>query len=99
MQQTLLENTLQVIRARRDEIEARFGIRLLGVVGSVARGEERPGSDVDITYEVPHRTTLFRIAAALNALEDEFGRPVDLVDTSALRTRARAYIERDLVLA
>jgi uncharacterized protein len=96
---SLLDTVLETIRARRDEIEARYGIRLLGVVGSVARGEERADSDVDIAYEVPDSTTLFRIAAAMNALTDEFGREVDLVDTSALRQRARIYIERDLVLA
>jgi predicted nucleotidyltransferase len=95
----LLDTVLETIRLRRDEIEARYGIRLLGVVGSVARGEERPDSDVDIAYEVPHRTTLFRIAGAMNALQDEFGRGVDLVNTSAMRARARKYIERDLVLA
>ncbi|MGH6950126.1 MAG: nucleotidyltransferase family protein [Vitreimonas sp.] len=97
--QTLLESVLDTIRARRDEIEARYGIRLLGVVGSVARGEERPDSDVDITYEVPRSTTLFRIAAATNELGDELGRAVDLVDTSAMRERARTYMERDLVRA
>lgn len=96
---SLLDTVLETIRARRDEIEARYGIRLLGVVGSVARGEEREDSDVDITYDVPRSTTLFRIAAALNALEDEIGREIDLVDTGAMRPRARAFIERDLVLA
>lgn len=96
---TLLDTVLETIRARRDEIEARYGIRLLGVVGSVARGEERPDSDVDITYDVPNSTTLFRIAAAMDTLEDALGRSVDLVDTAAMRPRARAYIERDLVLA
>ncbi|MGD9814175.1 MAG: nucleotidyltransferase family protein [Hyphomonadaceae bacterium] len=95
----LLDTVLETIRARRDEIEARYGIRLLGVVGSVARGEERSDSDVDITYQVPRRTTLFRVAAALNELEDDLGRRVDLVDTSAMRARARAYIEKDLVRA
>jgi predicted nucleotidyltransferase len=96
---SLLATVLETIRARRDEIEARYGIRLLGVVGSVARGEEREDSDVDITYEVPRSTTLFRVAAAINALADEFGRKVDLVDTSVMRPRARVYIERDLVRA
>jgi len=97
--QRLLETVLETIRTRRDDIEARYGIRLLGVVGSVARGEERPDSDVDVTYEVPKNTTLFRIARAMNELEDVFGRDVDLVGTSAMRDRARLFIERDLVKA
>lgn len=97
--QTLLDTVLDVIRTRRDEIEARFGIRLLGVVGSVARGEERPDSDVDITYEVTGRPTLFKLASAQFELEDILGREVDLVSPTAMRQEARDYITRDLVLA
>jgi predicted nucleotidyltransferase len=52
---------------------------------------------VDITYEAPRSATLFRVAAAMNAPADEFGREVDLVEPSAMRPRARGYIERDLV--
>lgn len=95
----LLETVLEVIRARRDEIEARYGIRLLGVVGSVARGEERPDSDVDITYKATGRTTLFKLAGALGELEDALGRKVDLVDPEMARPEAREWFEEDLVLA
>lgn len=97
--QTLLESILETIRARRDEIEARYGIRLLGVVGSVARGEERPDSDVDITYKVTRGTTLFKLSDAEDELASAIGRSVDLVDRDGMRPAARAYIERDLVVA
>ncbi|MFT3729350.1 MAG: nucleotidyltransferase domain-containing protein [Terricaulis sp.] len=95
----LLETVLETIRTRRDDIEARYGIRLLGVVGSVARGEERADSDVDITYDVTGRTSLFKLSDAKFELEQMLGRHVDLVDTLAMRPTARAYIERDLVIA
>ncbi|HYD88923.1 MAG TPA: nucleotidyltransferase domain-containing protein [Vitreimonas sp.] len=95
----LLDTVLETIRARRDDIEARYGIRLLGVVGSVARGEERPDSDVDITYQVTRGTTLFKLSDAAFELSSEFGREVDLVDRDGMRPAARAYIERDLVVA
>jgi len=94
-----LDQTLGVIRAHRNDIEHRFGIRLLGVVGSVARGEESAQSDVDITYEVTGRPSLFTLVRAQDALAALIGREVDLVDTRTMRPRARAYIERDLVLA
>lgn len=97
--QRLLDTVLDVIRARRDEIEARYGIRLLGVVGSVARGEERPDSDIDITYKVTGRATLFTLADAQFDLEDALGREVDLVSPTAMRPEARDFLTRDLVLA
>ncbi len=96
---SLLDTVLETIRARRDEIEARYGIRLLGVVGSVARGEERPDSDVDITYAGTGRPTLFTLAAAQGELEDALGRRVDLVDPEMARPEAREWFEEDLVLA
>jgi predicted nucleotidyltransferase len=96
---SLLSDVLDTIRARRDDIEARFGVRLIGVVGSVARGDERPESDIDVIFEVSGGTTLFKLANAQFALEDVLGRPVDLVDREGLRPAARTFIERDLVVA
>ena len=96
---SLLDTVLETIRARRDEIEARYGIRLLGVVGSVARGEEREDSDVDITFVISGRTTLFKLSDAEHDLASALGREIDLVDRDGMRPAARAYIERDLVLA
>lgn len=95
----LLSRVIETIRAHREDFEARFGVRLVGVVGSVARGEERADSDVDVVFDVTGGTTLFKLADAQFELEDSLGRPVDLVDRQALRPERRAYMERDLVLA
>jgi hypothetical protein len=95
----LLKKTIDVIRARRDDFERRFGIRLVGVVGSVARGEERPDSDVDVVYDISGRPTLFDLVDAMYELEEALGRQVELIDPKALRPKARAFIERDLVHA
>jgi len=96
---SLLDTVLETIRARRDEIEARYGIRLLGVVGSVARGEERADSDIDLIYEVPLSTTLFKLSDVMFELEQALGRKVDLVDMSTARPEAREWFEEDLVVA
>jgi len=95
----LLEKVIATIRTKRAEIEARFGIRLVGVVGSVARGDERADSDVDVIYDVVGRPTLFDLSDVQFDLEDLLGRSVDLVDTSVMRPERRAHMERDLVLA
>ena len=95
----LLDTVLEIIRARRDEVEARFGIRMLGVVGSVARGEEREDSDVDIFAEKSGRPTLFTIADAQFLLESEIGRPIDLVLREELRPAGLNYMARNLVVA
>lgn len=93
----LLDTVLETIRARREDIEARYGIRLLGVVGSVARGEERPDSDVDIFAEKAGRPTLFTLVDAQFALERDIGRPVDLVLREELRPAALELMTRHFV--
>lgn len=95
----LLDATLDTIRARRKSVEQRYGVRLIGVVGSVARGEERPDSDVDIVFDVAGKPSLFDLSRASFELEEALGRAIDLVNREALRPNARAFIERDLVLA
>ena len=95
----MLDTVLETIRTRRDGIEARYGIRLIGVVGSVARGEERADSDVDVIIDFTGKATLFNLSDVMFELEEALGRKVDLVDREGMRPAARAYIERDLVVA
>ncbi len=95
----LLLRTLDCIKARGPEFEARFGVRLIGVVGSVARSEERADSDIDLVYDVTGKPTLFDLIRAQMELERALGRSVDLVSREALKPERRAYLERDLVKA
>ncbi|MDZ4759928.1 MAG: nucleotidyltransferase domain-containing protein [Alphaproteobacteria bacterium] len=95
----LLDTVLQTIRERRDAIEARYGVRLVGVVGSVARGDERPDSDIDLIYEVTGRPSLFDLARVMGELEDALGRPIDLVDPSGMRPSGWQFMSKDLVTA
>lgn len=57
---------------------AKYGVRRLGIFGSVARGEQTEHSDVDICYEgdAPSLLTLERIQSEL---ENLLGSPVDLI--------------------
>jgi uncharacterized protein len=55
-----------------------YGIKKLGIFGSVARGEQKEGSDVDIYYE-GEPLSLLKIAALKEELETILGNPVDIV--------------------
>lgn len=55
-----------------------YGIDKLGIFGSVARGEHKEGSDVDIYYE-GEPLSLLKIAALKEELETVLGNPVDIV--------------------
>ncbi len=75
-----------------------MGVELVGVVGSIARNEARPDSDVDIIVRHLGGASYFRLFDFERRLEQDLGRPVDLVFSEALAPERRAYIERDLAL-
>lgn len=81
-----------VLQLRRDDIRAvlrRFGVTSAGVFGSVARGEDLPGSDLDLIVEfgAGRCRDLNGITDALVGL---LGIEVDVVDQHAVWTRAQA---------
>jgi hypothetical protein len=55
-----------------------YGISRIGIFGSVAREEQKDGSDVDIYYE-GEPLSLFKAAALKEELEDALESPVDIV--------------------
>ena len=77
----------------------RWGISSIAVFGSVARGEARPDSDIDLVIELDHdaRVGLLEHAQIGDALSLLFGRPVDLVTWNSLRPRFREAVRRDAV--
>lgn len=60
----------------------------LGVFGSLAQGEARPDSDIDVVFETDE-PNLFRPASLIAELKDLLQRPVDIV-------RLRDHINRTL---
>lgn len=93
------EHVLAALRAKRDEIERRYGVRMIGIVGSVARGQDRSGSDIDILVDIIRTPSLFQLSRAERELEGTIGvgLPVELVLREGMRPRARERIERDLI--
>ena len=77
----------------------RYRIRELAVFGSAARGDMRPGSDVDILVEFEPGTHpglgVFRLEEELSEL---FGRLVDLGRKSLLKPLVRPSVLRDAVV-
>ena len=89
----------QVRRKRRDLIAAAAAhdVTNLRVFGSVARGEDRPGSDVDLLVDLPPDIGLLGLGRVQAELEDIVGTKVDLVSASDLKPAVRARAARDLV--
>lgn len=72
----------------------RYQVASLKVFGSIARGEEREDSDIDILVQFVHPVSLLTLVRLERELSDLFGRKVDLLTEQALSP----YI-RDSVIA
>jgi predicted nucleotidyltransferase len=89
---------LERLNAEAPGLRKKYGIKSLAVFGSMARGEDHEGSDVDIlvTFEGP---ATFRGFMGLKlALEDLLGRRVDLLTPRCLRPTMQAEIEKEAIL-
>lgn len=68
-------------------IAARHKGHNVAVFGSVARGDEYPGSDVDLLMDFEPGTSLFDIFHLQRDLSVLLGSGVDVIDRAALRPR------------
>jgi predicted nucleotidyltransferase len=95
--QVTRDQILVKLSQERDNIR-RFGVRSLGLFGSVARGENTSASDLDILVEFDHKS--FDAYMDLKAyLENLFGCPVDLVLANTLKPRLREPILSETIHA
>lgn len=90
----------ELLEAHREEIKgivARHHGISLAVFGSVARGEEGPGSDIDLLVELEPGTRPFEILALGADLEDALGVKVDVGTRESLRDRLRSDVLAEAV--
>lgn len=91
---------LQTLKAAEPSLRAR-GVAHAALFGSVARGEARPDSDIDIMVEIAPEAKLgvFGYLGIVHLIEDLFPASVDISDRQALKPHVRPSAERDAVYA
>jgi predicted nucleotidyltransferase/DNA-binding XRE family transcriptional regulator len=82
-------------RQRRRLLDAarQRGVRRVRVFGSLARGEEVPGSDIDLLVDLEPGRTLLDLAAFRREAQGILGVPVDVATPDMLKERIRAEVE------
>ncbi|MBS0273547.1 MAG: nucleotidyltransferase family protein [Proteobacteria bacterium] len=95
-----LDRALGILRANKDSLRAK-GILHAAVFGSVARGEAKSSSDVDVMVELDPESHMgvYQFVGIQLDLEDLFGRKVDLIEAKALKPFAVESAMQDRVNA
>ena len=91
------EHVLKTLEENREAIR-RYGVRYLGLFGSIARGENTAASDIDLLVEFD-RKSFDAYMDLKEYLENLFGCHVELVLTDTLKPRLRDIILRETVHA
>lgn len=92
------EQILDYLRAARPRFAVQYGVRRIGVFGSLARGETAAPRDVDVLVDMD-APTFDRYMDLKFELEDHFGLPVDLVLEEALKPRLKPHIQGEVIYA
>jgi hypothetical protein len=94
------QDVIDTLVDHKDELRAR-GVRHAALFGSVARGEARPGSDIDIMIEFSPNASLdiFAYVELKDFIESLFPGPVDVVNKAALKPYVRPPAVADSIYA
>lgn len=77
------------------EAAARHRISRVRVFGSVARGEDRPDSDLDLLVDFENDASLFDQAEFAGVVEDLLGLHVDVISAGGLNSSRAKFILQD----
>lgn len=89
---------LKLIQGKKKAIEKKYSVVRIGIFGSCVRNEEDGDSDIDVLVEFGKKT--FDNYMELKIfLEDNLGRPVDLVIIDALKPALRNEILKEVKYA
>lgn len=90
-----------LVQARRDQLKAvaaRHHASRVRLFGSVARGEDRPDSDIDLLVDFTEDSSLFDVMRMTRELQDVLGHPVDVVSAGGLKDRDRDILQDSVEL-
>ena len=94
------DDVITALKAAEADLRAQ-GVAHAALFGAMARGEQRPDSDIDIMVEIDPGADLdvYAYVGIINHIEDMFPVPVDVANRESLKPHVRPSAERDAIYA
>jgi len=94
-----LEEIKRILLEHKEEIRQKYGIIILGIFGSYARGEQKETSDIDIIVELDRPVGL-DFYEFWDYIENLFGTKVDVLTLSALKQKTLLWenVKEDILI-
>ncbi len=93
-----LGSTIRELRANRNDLIDK-GLLNVAVFGSVARGEEKPGSDIDLLVKTSDDMDAFRLAGVKADLQNILDAPVEIVTLKEFNDSFDRSVQEEVVIA
>lgn len=91
-----LEEIKSILEKHKQEIREKYGVIILGVFGSYAKGKQKETSDVDILIEI-ERPIGLEFFELWDNLEKLLGCDVDLVRQKLIRDEIKEEILKEVI--
>lgn len=79
-------------------VAARHHANRVRLFGSVARGEDKPDSGIDLLVDFDQDSSLFDLMRMTRELEELLGHPVDVVSVGGLKDRDQHIVSESVDL-
>lgn len=86
-----------IVQKHADFLKDTYHVEKIGVFGSVARGDNKDRSDIDVLVEFSEPIGMFKFIALEEYLSELIGQKVDLVTKNALKPAIKEEILQEVV--
>ena len=94
------DEVIDKIKRQYPYLSSEYGVRRIGLFGSVARQTDQPESDIDVVVEF-HKPIGLKFMSFVEYIENLFGRKVDVLTMEGIRNirlrKVSSEIERDII--
>ncbi|MDD2500943.1 MAG: nucleotidyltransferase family protein [Geobacter sp.] len=90
------QEILEILRQSKQHLVSSFKVQELGLFGSVIRGEQHDGSDIDLLVDLGTTADLFDLIGISQYLEERLHAPVDVVPRNSLRQELRDQVLQEV---